>query len=112
MGGGEVPVQVLSAKINRLFEVVHRRGEPAMSTEAAAAGIVERTGVAIDAADLGRLRSGVGSMPSLVELVAIAGFFGVPPQYLTEDRPDIEDQLTRLEMMRDAPRVFECRRLG
>jgi len=36
----------------------------------------------------------------------------VSPEYLTEDRPDIEDQLTRLELMRDAPRVFECRRLG
>lgn len=105
-------MQALSAKINRLFEVMHRRDEPVMSTEAAAAGIVERTSVTIDAAYLGRLRSGTESTPSLEELMAIARFFGVSPEYLTEDRPDIEDQLTLLEMMRDAPRVFECRRLG
>lgn len=105
-------MQVLSRKINRLFEVMHRRNEPAMSTEAAAAGIVERTGVSIDPAYLDRLRSGAGSTPNHAELIAIAEFFGVSPGYLTEDRPDIEDQLTLLEIMRDGPRVFECRRLG
>ncbi|MCT7364004.1 hypothetical protein A7G45_31455 [Mycolicibacterium llatzerense] len=105
-------MQSLSAKINRLFEVMHRRDEPAMSTEAAAAGIVERTGVTIDPAYLGRLRSGAESAPKISELMAIASFFGVSSEYLTEDRADIEDQLTLLELMRDGPRVFECRRLG
>ncbi|WP_236737436.1 helix-turn-helix domain-containing protein [Mycolicibacterium llatzerense] len=105
-------MQAVSEKIARLFEVMHRRDEPAMSPEAAAAGIVERTGVVIDSAYLGQLRSGAESAPSLAELMAIAKFFGVSPEYLTEDRPDIEDQLTLLEMMRDGPRVFECRRLG
>lgn len=105
-------MQTVSAKINRLFEVMHRQGEPAMSTEAAAAGIAERTGVTIDPAYLGRLRSETESAATRDELVAIASFFGVSPEYLTEDRPDIEDQLTRLELVRDAPRVFECRRLG
>lgn len=104
-------MQTLSAKINRLFEVMHRRGEPAMSTEVAAAGIVDRTGVAVDPAYLGRLRSGAESAPSVAELTVIAKFFGVSPEYLTEDRPDIDDQLTLLETMRDGPRVFECRRL-
>ncbi|MCT7372649.1 helix-turn-helix domain-containing protein [Mycolicibacterium llatzerense] len=105
-------MQALSAKINRLFEVMHRRDEPAMSTEAAAAGILESTGVTIDPAYLGRLRSGAESTPSLAELTAIAKFFGVSAEYLTEDRPDIEDQLTTLESLRDGARLFACRREG
>lgn len=102
----------LSAKLNRLFDVMHRRDAPPMSTEAAAAGITAQTGVGISAAYLSELRAGAGREPSVDELVAIAEFFGVSSPYLTGDRPDIEDQLTLLELMRDGPRVFECRRLG
>lgn len=83
-----------------------------MSTAAAAEGITAQTGVAIGAAYLSELRAGIGPAPSAAELMAISKFFGVSPEYLIEDRPDIGDQLTLLELMRDAPRVFECRRLG
>lgn len=95
----------LSAKIERLFEVMHRRDQPALSTEAAAAGITARTHVTIDAGYLRQLRAGTGPEPSTAQLTAIAVFFGVSPAYLIEDRPDIEDQLTLLEAIRDAPRA-------
>ncbi|WP_162625454.1 hypothetical protein [Mycolicibacterium llatzerense] len=100
----------VAAKINRLFDVMHRWGEPAMTTEAAAAGISAR--VPITATYLDRLRAGADLNPTTSELTAIAEFFGVSAAYLLSDRPDIEDQLTLLETMRDAPRVFNCRRLG
>lgn len=102
----------VAAKIDRLFEVIHRRGERPMSTDAAAEGISTQMGVEIDAAYLRELRAGTVTTPSVAELRAIATFFGVSPEYLTDDRPDIEDQLTLLELMRDSPRVFNCRRLA
>lgn len=91
---------------------MRRRDGPPMSTAAAADGITSQTGVAISAAYLSELRAGTGRVPSVDELVAIAAFFGVSSSYLTDDRPDIEDQLTLLELIRDSPRVYECRRLG
>jgi len=104
-------VSNVAAKINRLFEVMHRRGEDAMSTDAAAQSISTQTGVEIGGAYLRELRAGTVTTPSVAELRAIATFFGFSPEYLTDDRPDIEDQLTLLELMRDSPRVFNCRRL-
>lgn len=105
-------MQTLAAKINRLFEVMHRKGELPMSTAAAANGILTQTGAAISPAYLDQLRSGTVTEPSAPDLTAIAQFFGVPTEYLTEGRPDIERQLSLLEQMRDASRVFACRRQG
>lgn len=105
-------MQTFAAKINRLFEVMHRKGEPPMSTNAAANGILTQTGAAISPAYLDQLRAGTVAEPSAADLTAIAQFFGVLPAYLTEDRPDIERQLSLLELMRDASRMFACRRQG
>lgn len=79
----------VAAKIDRLFEVMHRQDERPMSTDAAAEGISTQTGVEIDAPYLRELRAGTVTTPTVADLRAIATFFGVSPEYLTDDRPDI-----------------------
>lgn len=97
-------VSELATKINRLFEVMHKRNEPPLSTRAAAEAISAHSGVHIGVADLEGLRSGDKSDPSDAELGAIAGFFGVSERYLLSAGPvaDIEAQLSLLCELRDA----------
>ena len=94
----------VAARINRLFDVMHKRAEPPLSTSAAAAAITVETGVPLSPDALESVRAGQGSIPEDSELVAIAQFFGISPRYLVSagPHPDIEAQLNLLEAMRDA----------
>lgn len=93
-----------ATKINRLFEVMHKRGEPPVSTRAAAEAISDQSGVHIGVEDLEALRSGDKTDPTTAELSAIARFFGVSERYLLSAGPvaDIEAQLGLLRGLRDA----------
>lgn len=93
----------IAARINRLFDVMHKRAEPPLSTSAAAAAITAETGVQFSTDQLERLRTGQGAIPADAELTAIATFFGISARYLLTPgpHPDIEAQLNLLEAMRD-----------
>lgn len=98
---------VLAGRLNKLFEVFHRLGEPALSNAEAAAAITLKTGVAVGAEDLDRLRNpakpqGTHS-PGPVQLEAVEDFFGVSRGYLTDRDPDpaIAAQLDLLATLRD-----------
>lgn len=102
---------LLSARINRLFAVMHKRDEPELSTRAAAAAITARTGVRVSAQTLAELRAGTATADDETA-AAITKFFGVPPRYL---RPgpavDIDRQLDLLCALRDQVRIgYPCRR--
>jgi len=92
----------VSAKLGRLFDVMHRRGEPELSNQLAAEGITATTGVDISAEYLQQLRCGEIPDPSASHLRAIAEYFGVPADYLITDLPDMERQLSMLKILRDA----------
>lgn len=95
----------LAGKIDRLFEVMHKRDAPPMSTATAAAAITAKSGVPISAARLEALRSGDNDAAATnTELAAIATGFGVSPTYLTTvgPTPDIDAQLDLLQALRDA----------
>lgn len=93
-----------AARINRLFDVMHKRAEPPLSTSLAAAAITAETGVQFSTDQLESLRAGQGAIPADAELTAIAKFFGISARYLLTPGPhnDIEAQLNLLEAMRDA----------
>jgi transcriptional regulator with XRE-family HTH domain len=95
---------VLALKINLLFDVLHKRAEAPLTTEAAADAIAAQSGVPISAADLNALRSGANTDPNNEQLGAIAEFFGVPKDYLLAAGPvpDIDAQLNLLRDLRDA----------
>jgi ESX-1-secreted protein regulator len=94
----------LALKINRLFEVGHKRDEPPLTNSAAAELISSESGVPLTGTDLARLRSGEKVDLTGAELRAIAKFFGVPESYLatTGTDPDLDAQLNLLRVMRDA----------
>lgn len=94
----------LARKIDRLFEVMHKRDAPPMSTATAAAAITAKTGVPLSAARLEALRSGDNDAAAThSELAAIARGFGVSPIYLTTagPAPEIDAQLDLLQALRD-----------
>lgn len=93
----------LSRRINRLFDVIHKRAGPPLSTVAAAEGITTRGIASISAAVLEELRCGQRTDPSDAELVAIADFFGVAAAYLTDTASAnrIDAQLDLLRTLRD-----------
>lgn len=80
-------------------------GAAELSNAAAAAGIAEKTGVALDPDYLRQLRIGSETRPVAAVLAAIAEFFGVSASYLTDcDRdPRIDAQLNLLQALRDHP---------
>ncbi|WP_157681619.1 hypothetical protein [Mycobacterium sp. JS623] len=95
----------MAGKIGRLFEVMHKRDAPPMSSAAAAAAITAKSGVPVSAARLEALRSGDNDVAATnTELAAIATGFGVSPTYLTTagPTPDIDAQLDLLQTLRDA----------
>lgn len=97
-GNGE-----LAARLNKLFEVMHKPSAPPLSNAAAAAAITEKTGVPISPAYLWQLRNGVKTNPTVAHLRAIAEFFGLPASYLidSEADPAVDAQLNLLQALRD-----------
>lgn len=94
----------LSARLNRLFDVMHKASAPAISNTAAAAAITRQSDVQISSEKLGQLRAGTKREATSQQLSAIAEFFGVPAHYLLdpEDDETIDSELTLLEALRDA----------
>lgn len=94
----------LSIKLNKLFDIMRKPSDPPLSNAAAAEAITRKTGVAISAAYLWQLRSGLKTNPTVAHLRAIAQFFGVAPSYLVDPGidPDVDAQLNLLQAMRDA----------
>ncbi|MCV7247744.1 XRE family transcriptional regulator [Mycobacterium koreense] len=94
----------LSEKLNRLFETMRKPHDPPLSNAAAAAAITESTGVAISAAYLWQLRTGLKSNPTVTHLRAIAEYFGVPASYLIDAGidPHLDAQIKLLSTFRDA----------
>lgn len=105
-GSAESPATAksdLAVKLDRLFELRRKAGEPQMSNAAAAAAIKEETGVSISQTTLWHMRSGSRTKANTEHLRAIAKFFGVPVTYLLEDGfdEDVEAQMKLLVKMRD-----------
>ncbi|VBA62336.1 Nucleoid-associated protein EspR [Mycobacterium attenuatum] len=95
----------LAARLNKLFEVMHKKSDPPLSNEAAAEAITRQTGIPISPAYLWELRNGVQETnPTVQQLRSIATFFGAPESYLIEDDPDpsIDVRLSVIRAMRDA----------
>lgn len=97
----------LARRLNKLFDVFHRRSEPALSNGEAAEAITAKTGVAVSAEDLDQLRNPAEprGTPSTgpAQLEAVEDFFGVPRGYLTDrdPHPAIAAQLDLLATLRD-----------
>lgn len=93
----------LARRINRLFDVMHKRAAPPMSTSAAAEAITARGPVHLSPSTLERLRSDCGAVSSRAELTAIAEFFGVSASYLTDAAAchSIDAQLDLLRDLRE-----------
>lgn len=93
----------LARRINRLFDVMHKRAAPPMSTFAAAEAITARGTVHLSPSTLERLRSDCGATSSHAELTAIAEFFGVSASYLTDVAAghSIDAQLDLLRDLRE-----------
>lgn len=101
---GTEQLSELAEKLNRLFGVMRKPGQPPLSNAAAAEAITAKTGVAISAAYLWQLRTGAKTNPTISHLRAIAEYFGVPASYLIDegDPNGIGEQLATLQTFRDA----------
>ena len=93
----------LARRINLLFDIMHTRTEPPLSTETAAAAMSARGGPAISAARLEQFRLGYRGDALDAQLSVVAEFFGVPSIYLTETgvRTGIDAQLHLVRLMRE-----------
>lgn len=103
------------ARLNRLFEVMHRAGAPEVANEAVAAAITGHGEVVVGADEIGRWRDGTAS-PVARQLSAIAQFFGVPADYLTDPTGSsaVSAELALLEILRDGGirHIYACRQLS
>lgn len=95
----------LAARLNRLFQTVHARGQSEYSNEEVAEAIRQRGGPTISAAYLWQLRKGLRDNPTKHHLEALAEFFGVPAAYFFDDAESaqIAAELDLLMALRDAP---------
>lgn len=102
--GGEIDGSDLAAKINELFDTMHKKNKAQLSNYAAAKGIEELTKVSITPQYLSQIRAGEKTNISVVKLRAIAEYFGIPASYLIESGTDerIKSQLEMLRVFRDA----------
>jgi transcriptional regulator with XRE-family HTH domain len=93
----------LAARLEKLFDVMHKPNTSPLSNDAVAAAIAEKTGVLINPAYLEQLRDGSETNPPVAHLKAIAEFSGLPASYLTDRNldPRLDAQLTLLKAMRD-----------
>lgn len=95
----ELPI---STRINTLFRVWHKRGEPEVTNESVAAAVTA-AGTPLTVETLTDLREGRSSGIEDSTLAAIATYFRTATRYLTDrDVSDVHDQLLLLERMRDA----------
>ena len=103
---------MLAVRLNKLFAVMHRAGEPPLSNGAAAEAITRLTGVSVGHDELERWRAAMRVDATVQQLEAIADFFGVPAVYLTDptDEAAIDAQLNALRAMRDSGAVVQCAR--
>lgn len=94
----------LAAKLDRLFQVMHRRGGKEHSYEEVAEAIRQGGGPTISATYIWQLRKGIRDNPTKRHLEALASFFGVPPAYFLDDAAarEIDEDLTLLRALRDA----------
>lgn len=100
----------LSVRVNRLFDIFHRRSEPEQSNTDVASAVAAIVDRAVSAADLESLRDGARDADGAVDaelLTALARHFQVPPAYLTDADGDvavgeIDRQLRLLSAARDA----------
>ncbi|MDM2164751.1 XRE family transcriptional regulator [Mycobacteroides abscessus] len=94
----------LAAKLNYLFDLKRKKGMAQLSNYTVADGIEELTGVSITAQYLSQIRGGKKTNISVVQLRAIASYFGVPASYLIETGDDerIRAQLESLRGLREA----------
>jgi transcriptional regulator with XRE-family HTH domain len=98
-----------AARLNRLFDTVYPPGRGPYSGAEAVTALAE-AGVKMSAPYLSQLRSGNRTNPSASTMAALAKFFGVKPDYFTEDHyyRELEKELTWLEISRDE----SIRRIG
>ncbi|MCV7076033.1 XRE family transcriptional regulator [Mycobacterium szulgai] len=101
----------LADRLNKLFAVMHRAGEPPLSNAAATEAMTRRSGVSFSHNDLEQWRAGMRIDATSEQLEAIAKFFGVPTVYLTDPTDEVVDaQLNVLRAMRDSGGVVQCHR--
>lgn len=95
-------------KLTRLFAVMHRPGEAAMSDRALARRIRDQGG-SISAAYVAELRTGRKTNPSLEHIRQIAQAFGVRPGYFLDDEvaERVDRELDRLEERHRTSRLQE-----
>ncbi|MFI0806358.1 hypothetical protein [Streptomyces echinatus] len=74
----------LSARLNRLFAVIHPKGRENYTSQEVAKAITAY-GVKVTAAQVEQLRKGSWNSPSAEQLEALANFFGVPVGYFIND---------------------------
>lgn len=78
----------LSKRISELFDTVRKADGTRYSLREVAAGITAATGVTVSVSTIWQLRHGGQDNPTLATLRGVAGFFGVPVQYLVPDDGD------------------------
>ncbi|GBF17460.1 nucleoid-associated protein EspR [Rhodococcus sp. Br-6] len=101
MGDADVIELPISARINTLFRVWHKRGEPEVTNEIVAAAVTAE-GTPLTESTLSDLREGRLIGTDNATLAAIATYFRTATRYLTDrDVADVHDQLLLLERMRD-----------
>lgn len=101
----------LADRLNKLFAVMHRAGEPPLSNAAATEAMTRRTGVSFNHNDLEQWRAGMRIDATGEQLEAIAKYFGVPTVYLTDPTDEVVDaQLNVLRAMRGSGGVVQCHR--
>jgi len=95
---------VIAGRLDRLFGSVRPLGRPYTLREVTE-GINERAGETLLSIQyLSQLRNGDRRKPSYDVLQALAGFFGVPVTYFSDDEVfrRTEDELRVLELMKDS----------
>lgn len=79
-------------RLNRLFETVYPPGRDQFSNIEVVEELAAR-GIDLSRAYLSQLRTGQRTQPSVVTVCALAEFFGVRPQYFSNDDPDYSELL-------------------
>ncbi|HWH01080.1 MAG TPA: helix-turn-helix domain-containing protein [Pilimelia sp.] len=98
----------LADKINYLYAAVVPAGRSRPYTDREVAAAIKAAGTDISASYLNLLRTGERTNPTKRHLEALARFFGVPVGYFfDEDTATVEEELRRLQALRDLKEAFE-----